>query len=602
MALAVSYVEQMKSTPSGSEESSKSNHKQRLGIIRTLRSIPWRIGMALNKGYLRFQDWSGLFSYQDWYQIFEQTKLEDGDMPNFYISIIIKVTASNLHLYKDTCDSLIQQSYTNWEGYLILDDGAKAELPGMVQDEPRIKWITDPDTPSWKAGLDVVKGDWVVFMNSGDTLSADALAIIARLAMENPSAMLIYPDSDRLSENKLTRHNPRFWPDWSPDLLLSVNYLGSAFFRYSELSKTAKKTTDLETALLLCVEMGRQIIHIPRVLYHHRENQAKPWLEDSFNTDSLLAHLERIGLKEVAVQTSSPRPVQFTWEFGKPLISIIILTHDKVELLKQCLDSIFRETSYQNFEVILVENNSHNAETFAYYEMLTSNPRVKVLVRNFPFNFSEFNNWGVQHSTGEILLFLNNDIHCFEPGWMEELARWATRPEIGVVGAKLLYANGAIQHAGLVIGLEGHANHIFAKKAEGYQSMFGTDDWYRDYSAVTAACMMMRRNVFEQIGGFNEHYSLAFNDIELCQRTITAGYRVVYTPFARLIHREGATRVKQIPVKDIQLAYHQLKPLINLGDPYYNPNLSLLSRVPTLRRPGEIPAVKRLEQILKYLG
>ena len=132
--------------------------------------------------------------------------------------------------------------------------------------------------------------------------------------------------------------------------------------------------------------------------------------------------------------------------------------------------------------------------------------------------------------------------------------------------------------------------------------MFGTDDWYRDYSAVTAACMMMRRNVFEQIGGFDEHYSLAFNDIELCQRTITAGYRVVYTPFARLIHHEGATRAKQIPAKDIQLAYHQLKPIIEQGDPYYNPNLSLSLRVPTLRRPGEIPAVKRLEQILKYLG
>jgi GT2 family glycosyltransferase len=559
--------------------------------------------MVLQKGYYRYQDWSGLYSYQDWCRKFEQRNMEDAKSTDICISIIIKVTASSLHLYKDTCSSLIKQSYPNWEAYLLLDvNDTRINLPVNFQEDPRIKWVKDPSTPPWKAGINAVKGDWVVFINSGDTLSIDALTIAAQAIMENPSAIMVYPDTDQLSEDKLTRHSPRFWPDWSPDLLLSVNYLNAAFIHKSELVQSAQKTEDLETALLFCVEMAGKIIHMPYVLYHRRDCREQFWLEDTFQKGNLVAHLERAGLKNVSAHTSSNRPVQFIWEFGKPFISIIILTRDKVELLKQCLDSISNQTSYQNFEVILVENNSHQAETFAYYESLNSNSRVKVLDHNLRFNYSAFNNWGAQQSTGEVLLFLNNDIQCFEPGWLEELARWATRPEIGVVGAKLLYPNGAIQHAGLVIGLEGHANHIFAKKEQGYQGVFGTDEWYRDYSAVTGACLMVRREVFDQIGGFDEQYSLAFNDIELCLRAVNAGYRVVFTPFARLIHHEGATRAKHKPAGDIQLAWQHLKPLIEQGDPYYNPNLSLSLRIPSLRRSGETPAVERLEQILEYEG
>jgi GT2 family glycosyltransferase len=593
----------MKSAPSGSAERSHFQHSQQPGIIRKLRSIPWRLGMALNKGYYRFQDWSGLYSYQDWCRKFEQRNMEYADSTDICISLIIRVTASSPQLLKDTCSALTQQSYPNWEAHLIGDvNDTKIDLPVGFKEDPRIKWVRDLSTPLWKAGINAVKGDWVVFMNSGDTLSADALAIAARAIMDNPTAIMVYPDTDQLSEPKLTRHSPRFWPDWSPDLLLSANYLTASFIHKRELVESAQKTDNLEVALLLCVEMAGKIIHIPNVLYHQCNSQTKPWMEATFQKGNLIAHLERGGLKNVSAHRSSNRPVQFTWEFGKPVISIIILTRDKVELLKQCLDSIRNNTSYQNFEVILVENNSRQAETFAYYESLNSNPRVRVLDHNLAFNFSAFNNWGAQQSTGEVLLFLNNDIQCFEPGWLEELARWASRPEIGVVGAKLVYPNGAIQHAGVVIGLEGHANHIFAKKAQGYQGIFGTDEWYRDYSAVTGACLMLRREVFDQIGGFDEQYSLAFNDIELCLRAANAGYRVVFTPFARLIHHEGATRAKHKPASDIQLAWQHLQPLIEQGDPYYNPNLSLSLRVPSLRRPGETPAVERLAQIIEFEG
>ena len=591
----------MKPASTGSEATPQTRYSQSREFIRTLRSIPWRIGIALNKGYFRFQDWSGLFSYQKWYRMFEKREIEPDNSPDICISVLIKLGTQNLHLYKETCHALIQQSHRNWEAYLILED-EKINLPMSFPDDPRIKWIKSPFDPSWKAGVNAVKGDWVVFMNSGDTLSVDALTIISQKVMEDPLTTLIYTDSDRITGNHMTHHDPKFWPDWSPDLLLSVNYLNHVFIHARELREATAKTSDLETALLLCVEKAGKINHIPHVLYHHQESQSEPWLKHTFKKGNLVAHLERAGLNGVVANTSPSRPVHFTWEFGKPLISIIILTRDNVDLLKQCMDSIFDNTSYQNFEIVLVENNSRNAETFNYYETLKSKPRVNVLVHNLPFNYSAFNNWGAQHSTGEILLFLNNDIQCFEPGWLEEMSRWATRPEVGVVGAKLLYPDGAIQHAGLVIGLEGHANHVFAKKAEGYQGLFGTDEWYRNYSAVTGACMMVRREVFDHIGGFDEHYSLAFNDIELCLRATKAGFRVVYTPFARLFHHEGATRAKYKPAKDIQLAWQHLKPLIERGDPYYNHNLSLSLRVPTLRRPDETPAVERLAQILQYEG
>jgi len=208
----------MKSAPLGSAEISHVQHSHQPWIIRKLRSIPWRLGMALNKGYYRFQDWSGLYSYQDWCQKFEHRNMEHADSAHICISIVIKVTASSLLLLKDTCSALIQQSYPNWEAYLILDvSDTKIDLPVSFQEDPRIKWGKDPSIPLWKAGNNAVRGDWVVFMNSGDTLSADALAIAAHAIMDNPSATLIYSDTDQLTEDKLTRHRPRFWPDWSPD-------------------------------------------------------------------------------------------------------------------------------------------------------------------------------------------------------------------------------------------------------------------------------------------------------------------------------------------------------------------------------------------------
>jgi GT2 family glycosyltransferase len=197
------------------------------------------------------------------------------------------------------------------------------------------------------------------------------------------------------------------------------------------------------------------------------------------------------------------------------------------------------------------------------------------------------------------LLFLNNDTEAIDADWLSEIAGWAIQPEIGIVGAKLLYPDLRIQHAGIVVGMEGHGSHIFAGKREGYSGIFGSVDWYRNYSAVTGACMAIRREVFDKIGGFDEEYDLVFSDIDICLRAIATGYRVIYNPFARLIHHEGKTRHRHIPAKDYHIAYQRLKSVVERGDPFYNPNLSYSIRIPTFKRTYEETPIQRLESIVQ---
>ena len=303
---------------------------------------------------------------------------------------------------------------------------------------------------------------------------------------------------------------------------------------------------------------------------------------------------------DARVHYLSSGEAQATWSFDEKLVSIIIPTRDKAAVLKRCLDSIFNQTRYRRFEIILVENNSQQAETLAYYQQLKSIPEVRLLEFPGTFNYSAANNLGARQALGEWLLFLNNDIEIIDPGWLEELCRWVSRPEVGAVGAKLLYPDGRIQHAGIIVGMEGHASHVFAGVKEGYSGLFGSVNWYRDNSAVTGACLAVRREVFEGVSGFDEGYVLAFSDVDICQRILQQGYRVVYTPFARLVHHEGMTRKRYIPAQDIRRGAEHLERVVKQGDPYYNPNLSYAVRIPTLKRPREEEPIVRLEKIVRF--
>lgn len=589
----------------GSEAANFFQHVRRGGFIHASKALAWRLRTAFYKRLLHFQDTHGWYRYSDWIRLCEVRGEPNISVNSSHrISYLIASNGKNPSYLQDTLNSLIAQTYPYWEAHLLVGDQVSRQaFTDAYVNEPRIHWSVVGNPPSWDQAIGECTGNWLGFLNAGDTLPVYALAILISCLEADPQATIIYTDTDRLSTDGKTRHDPSFWPDWSPELLLSVNYFQRAIFHRPELQISAGKDISLEDAMLRCTEKTNRVIHIPQVLCHLRDKHENPWFTDTFQDENLIDHLERTGLKGVTVHRPAGKSsAQFSWSGEQPLVSIIIPTRDQAALLQRCIDSMLSITDYPLFEIILIENNSQRPETFAYYDQLKPNSQIRLLVHNQPFNYSAFNNWGAAQSSGELLLFMNNDLECTDPGWLAEMVRWARLPDIGIVGAKLLYPNATIQHAGLVVGLEGHANHIFAGCADGYRGLFGSVDWYRDYSAVTGACMMMQRTTFDQLGGFDERYSLAFNDIEICLRARKAGYRVVYTPFARLVHHEGATRATYKPPGDIRLAYQHLKAIIEQGDPYFNPNLSASVRIPSLHRPKEQSSLTQLDLILAYEG
>jgi GT2 family glycosyltransferase len=587
---------------------------RRLGLIKAFRAVLWKLKTATFKRWIIIQDRFSWYSYAHW--IRENEPVSPQPLPpdaSLSASFLIYVAPESCSALAITLDSLKAQTYPHWGACLIIEPACAAEVQALLQprtvDQPRLGVVQLDEGERLAGGLrralDRTQGGWTGWMDCGDCLSPGALAACIEAIDHHPEADIIYTDEDYLDQDGRTRHDPFFKPDWSPDLLLSVNYLAHAFFRQDIFSASASEGDGLEDIVYHCAERAKSVVHIPQVLYHihrgtgHRRPEDTP---DGVNpgVEALSAHLQRIGLPGAALQVSSDGESHLTWTFQEQLISIIIPTRDQVQYLKRCIESLLSLTRYRRFEIILVENNSQEPETLAYYSQLQAVPQVRIIEDQRAFNYSSANNLGARQANGDWLLFLNNDIEIIEPGWLDEMARWVSRPEIGAVGARLLYPDGAIQHAGIIIGMEGHASHVFAGEDEKVSGPFGSSSWYRNYCATTGACMATRREVFDSTGGFDENYELVFSDVEYCQRLIQHGYRVVYTPFARLIHNEGRTRRQHIPVADIQRGADHFYQVVKQGDPYYNPNLSYTIRKPTLKRRGEEAPIVRLEKIVEY--
>lgn len=317
------------------------------------------------------------------------------------------------------------------------------------------------------------------------------------------------------------------------------------------------------------------ISHIPQVLIR-QTSLVLPNTPD--RQDIITSYLSQGGLHNVSAQ-SKPYGTRFIWDNPDPAVAIIIPTRDNRSLLETCLGSLINKTAYKNFKIHLVDNDSRDSDTLAYYQRIRSERKINIHSYEEEFNYSQANNLGVAKSDSDLVLLLNDDIEIHDPEWLRELVQWAIRPEIGVVGAKLIRANRTIQHAGIIIGLNGFVGHIYLNAPEHYQGLFGSLDWYRDYLAVTGACQMMRREVFDQVGGFDEGYKLAFGDIDFCLRVHNLGYRIVYTPFASLYHYEGRSRGYSTPREDILRAYNQMQAGLSSEDPYFSPNLTY-TRIP----------------------
>jgi GT2 family glycosyltransferase len=423
-------------------------------------------------------------------------------------------------------------------------------------------------------------------------------------------ADLIYFDQDVI-DWKGRRSNPWFKPEWSPELFLAVNYIKPSILRREKLdlmligSKENYPRGFLTLALELTKNSQMRIMHIPKILYHQFSDSGQPNNASAVGAELRQWHriwsrskLEEKLDRPVAALDHGNGIVQYTWQSFTPRVSIVIASKEKEALLRRCLQSILTQTKYPDYEVIVVDSTTRNDDDRGYDIGVFSDERFRIVRFDESFNYASANNLGARHASGEILLFLNNDIEIIDESWLEELVRWLEFEEIGVVGGKLLFPSGRIQHAGIILGLGGHAGHVYFGMKEGDRGPFGTAEWYRDYYAVTGACLMLRKNIFNEVNGFNEEFELAFGDVELCLKVISRGYRVMYTPFARLHHDAGSTRGRYTPKADMQKAFQILEPYLERGDLFFNPNLSYAHPYPGLAGENDIDLVERVKRML----
>ena len=389
---------------------------------------------------------------------------------------------------------------------------------------------------------------------------------------------------------------PHLKPDFNIDLLRSNNYICHFFVvRRQLVEEVGGFRREFDGAqdydfIFRCVEKAREVVHVPEILYHWRthkastaDNPASKMYAFEAGKRAIEAHLERTGVKGTVSHPPDlgfyrvKYPVQ-----GHPLVSIIIPNKDEKETLEKCLESIKKNTLYDNYEIIIVENNSTTDEIFDYYRKISEDPRIHLICWKKEFNYSAINNFGVKNARGEYLLFLNNDVTVITEDWMGEILGVCQRREVGAVGVKLIYPDNTIQHAGCVIGIGGIAGHMFVDMPADRTGYLHKASVLQDMSAVTAACMMMKRSAFDKVGGFTEELAVAFNDVDLCLKTTKAGYLVVYDPYARLYHMESKTRGaenNEVKVRRFQREIEYMRcnwiDILKNGDPNYNKNLSL---------------------------
>lgn len=459
-------------------------------------------------------------------------------------------------------------------------------IVALVQSEhPDVQFTLDSLSaqtyPHWST--DDMTGDWYVRLNAGDELAPFALFAMAEVIRANPDAIAIYADEDQL-DAEFTRHKPFFKPDYAPEGMISQDlFEGLCAFRSDLPVEPADRALGYRLAEL--IEAGGRAVHIPQILVHRRSSPARP--EAAFIAD----HLRRTGIDNPHV-TVNGGIVRAGWEPKPRTVGIIIPSLDKPDVIGRCLSSLFRLTASISFHVIVVDTGSTDPRTQALYDQYAADERFRVVAyQGDRFNFGRACNQGAAASDAELLLFLNNDTEILHADWLVRMAQWLDREKVGVVGAKLLYPSGRIQHAGVIVGLNGMASHLFGGEREHTTSIFGTDDAYRNFSAVTGACLLTRRDVFDAVGGWDERYPLNYSDMQYCLDAIAAGFRVVYTPDARLIHHESVSRGSRVPKVDFEIANERWAALLAVGDPFYNPNLSFKTTFPNLRQtPEDTPA------------
>lgn len=541
---------------------------------------------------------------------------EEKEDPALQFSVVVPLYRTDPQLLDALVDSVLQQTWRNLE--LILSDGSgdnsplEEKLAAYEKRDSRVRVLRNKEklriAENTNRALDAARGSWIVFADHDDVLTPDALYENASVIRQYPDTELIYSDEDKLFEGGIL-DQPNFKPDFSPDLLTSVNYICHLVAVKRELlDRAGKLDPSYDGAqdydfLLRCTEKTDRIRHIPKVLYHWRaadtSTAADPAAKEyafAAGARAIEAHFARTGIPADVTRLSRAGLYRVRYRVeGDPLVSIVIPNKDHIGDLTRCIRSIEEKAAEGRREYIIVENNSTETETFEGYRALEKQyPHIQVVTYSGSFNYSAINNLGARRAKGEYLLFLNNDTELIAADSIALMTGLCQRPDVGAVGARLFFEDGTIQHAGVVLGyggIAGHAFREFGPEETGYQHRIILQ---QDVSAVTAACMLVRRSVFEEIGGFFEGLAVAFNDIDLCMRITEAGYRIVYEPNAQFTHYESKSRgYEDTPekqarfVNETRIFKERWQDVLTEGDPYYNPNLTLKKPDFTLRESDE---------------
>ncbi|MBO5398598.1 MAG: glycosyltransferase family 2 protein [Clostridia bacterium] len=578
---------------------------KKYGLFKTIKKC---FVVVKNKEYIKHEYPYG--SYIDWFkpnelfdkQVAEQRKHKFKNNPK--ISIVVPMYNTPKNFFEELVDSCIRQSYTNWE--LCLADGSpeeNKELRKIYSKDKRIKYKflgkNEGISGNTNEALKMVTGDYIALLDHDDLLSDYALYFVVECINNHPDVEFMYSDEDKINE-KGDRYDAYFKPDFAPDTLRCQNYICHfSIFKKELMDKLEGFRSKYDGAqdydiFLRMSEITEpsKIRHIPRILYHWRvhsestaklDSNAKNYAFDN-GVVAIQDHINRLGLKGKVTPGEVGGTYRTDYEvIGNPKVSIIIPNKDGKDILEVCIKSLLEKTTYTNYEIVIVENNSTSKEIFKYYTELEKNEKIKVV--KYPetgFNYPAIINYGVRNSDGEYVVQLNNDTELITPNWLELMLGFCQRKDVGGVGVKLYYPDNTIQHAGIIVGLGGVAGHRFKEVPKGGHGYFAKESMIEDLSAVTAACIMNPRSVYEEVGYMDEGFAVAFNDVDFCLKIREKGYLIVYNPFVEFKHYESKSRgTENTPEKikrfqgEIARFKERWQDFLDEGDPYYNINLSL---------------------------
>lgn len=558
------------------------NLRSRSGVLGSFRLIMKRLREgnlreSLRHSYEQLVEGEGdKDAYEAWVSKFDHSGEEDLEQARKQcegweykpvISIVVPTYETDEQYLRLCIESVQRQVYPHWQ-LCMADDASPSDRVMAVLEEyqradERIRVVSRKEnghiSATSNSALELADGEFVALLDHDDELHPLALYEVVKALQEHRSWKLIYTDEDKIDPQG-RRFDPYMKPDWNYDLLLAHNCISHLGVYQRQLVQEVggfregyEGSQDWDLALR-CIECLKddEIGHVPHVLYHWRAIPGSTALgvgEKAYARDAGLRaiseHLQRIG-SNATVGEVEGRPGHFRVRYpvasDTPRISLIIPTRDGLHLLKQCVQSIRKLTTYKNYEIVIVDNQSREQETREYLKEIATLPDVRVLTYDHPFNYSALNNWAVARTEGEFIGLVNNDIEVITPDWLEEMIGHAQRPEVGAVGAMLYYPDDTIQHAGVVLGVHGVAAHSYSGRPRGYPGQMGRARLVQSLSAVTAACLVVRRDAYNRAGGLDENLRVAFNDVDFCLRLREAGYRNIWTPFAELYHHESATR------------------------------------------------------------